>query len=357
MKVVKRIILGLLLLGIVSVVTLVIVANILTGPVDSNDKEVIRFEVVENDTFYSLSERLLEMKLIKSELAYKIYIKLKKPNNLQMGIYSLSKKMSLEEIVDILNGGSTYNPYIVNITIKEGYNMRKIAKTIEEVTENSYDEVMEKLKDNAYLSSLIEKYWFLTDDILNSKIYYPLEGYLFPETYQISSKYSVEEVFKVLLDQTNSVLTKYKDDIENSKYSIHEIMTLSSIVEQEAGNANDRASVAGVFYNRLNAKWSLGSDVTTYYGSKIDDFSYSLTNKELKDCTNDYNTRCATKIGLPVGPICNPGEESIKAAINPTSHDNYYFVADCKGNTYLNKNSSGHSQIIQKLKKEGNWCA
>ena len=357
MKVVKKIILGLLLLGIVGVVTLVIVANILTAPVNPKDKEVIRFEVVENDTFYSLGKKLLDMDLIKSEFAYKVYVKLNKPDNLQMGIYSLSRKMTLEEIIDILNGGSTYNPYIVNITIKEGYNMRKIAKTIEEVTENSYDDVLEKLTDNAYISKLIEEYWFLTDDILDSKIYYPLEGYLFPETYQISSKNSVEEIFKVLLDQTNIVLTKYKTEIENSKYSIHEIMTLSSIVEQEAGNANDRASVAGVFYNRLNAKWSLGSDVTTYYGSKIDDFSYSLTNKELKDCTNAYNTRCATKVGLPVGPICNPGEESIKAAISPTSHDYYYFVADCSGNTYLNKNKSGHSQIIQKLKNDGNWCA
>lgn len=357
MKVVKKIIIGLLLLGIVSIIALVVIANVLTAPVNPKDKEVIRFEVVENDTFYSLGKKLLDENLIKSEFAYKVYVKLNKPNNLQMGIYSLSRNMSLEEIIDILNGGSTYNPYIVDITIKEGYNMRKIAKTIEELTENSYDEVLEKLTDNAYVSKLIEDYWFLTDDILDSKIYYPLEGYLFPETYQISSKNSVEEIFKVLLDQTNIVLTKYKNEIENSKYSIHEIMTLSSIVEQEAGNANDRASVAGVFYNRLNAKWSLGSDVTTYYGSKIDDFSYSLTNKELKDCTNAYNTRCATKVGLPVGPICNPGEESIKAAINPTPHDFYYFVADCSGNTYLNKNSAGHSQIIQKLKNDGNWCA
>lgn len=357
MKVVKKIIIGLLLLGIAGVIALVVTANILTGPVDVKDKEVIRFEVVENDTFYSLGEKLLDMKLIKSEFAYKIYVKLNKPNNLQMGIYSLSRNMTLEEIVDILNGGSTYNPYIVNITIKEGYNMRKIAKTIEEVTDNTYEEVLEKLTDNAYISKLVEEYWFLTDDILDSRIYYPLEGYLFPETYQISSKYSVEEVFKVLLDQTNTILTKYKEEIENSNYSVHEIMTLSSIVEQEAGNANDRASVAGVFYNRLKSKWALGSDVTTYYGSKIDDFSYSLTNKELKDCSNAYNTRCSTKIGLPVGPICNPGEESIKAVVNPTSHDYYYFVADCKGNTYLNKNSAGHSQIIQKLKKEGNWCA
>lgn len=338
-------------------ITGVVLYNVLTSPVDKNNDEIIRFEVVQNDTFYSIGQKLLDKDLIKSDFVYKIYIKLNNPNNLQVGIYSLNKTMGLKEIIDILNGGSTYNPYITNITIKEGNNIRKIASIIDEKTDNSYDDVLNKLSDNAYISSLIEKYWFLTDDILNSKIYYSLEGYLFPETYQISSKNTVEEIFKVLLDQTDAILSKYKNDIENSSYSIHQIMTLASIIELEAGNADDRAGVAGVFYNRLNSKWSLGSDVTTYYGSKIDNFSYSLTNKELNDCTNGYNTRCLTKVGLPVGPISNPGEESIKATINPTSHNYYYFVADCKGKTYLNTNSAGHKAIIDKLKAAGNWCA
>lgn len=338
-------------------ITGVVLYNVLTSPVDKNNDEIIRFEVVENDNFYNIGKKLLDKDLIKSDFVYKIYIKLNNPNNLQVGIYSLNKTMDLKEIIDILNGGSTYNPYITSITIKEGNNIRKIASIIAEKTDNSYDDVLNKLSDNAYISSLIEKYWFLTDDILNNKIYYPLEGYLFPETYQISSKNSVEEIFKVLLDQTNVILSKYKNDIENSSYSFHQIMTLASIIELEAGNADDRAGVAGVFYNRLNGKWSLGSDVTTYYGSKIDDFSYSLTKKELNDCSNSYNTRCTTKAGLPVGPISNPGEESIKAAINPTSHNYYYFVADCKGKTYLNTNSAGHEATIKKLKAANNWCA
>ena len=133
-------------------------------------------------------------------------------------------------------------------------------------------------------------------------------------------------------------------------------MTLASIIELEAGNA-DRKDVAGVFYNRLDANWTLGSDVTTYYGSKIDDFSYSLTKNELNDCSNKYNTRCNKNAGLPVGPISNPGKVSIEATINPNSHDYYYFVADCKGKTYLTKNSSEHANIINKLKNENNWCA
>lgn len=358
MKKVVLIIVGLLFLIIG---TGIVLYNVYTSPVSKSDDSVINFQIESNDTFYNIGSSLEEMGLIKSNLVYKIYIKLNKPNNLQVGIYALDKTMSLKEIVDILNGGSTYNPYVVDITIKEGNNIRKIASIIDENTDNSYDDVLNKLNDNTYISSLIEEYWFLTDDILNSKIYYPLEGYLFPETYQISSKSTVEEIFKVLLDQTEKVLDPYKENIENSKYTIHEIMTLASIVELEAGNANDRAGVAGAFYNRLDDRWSLGSDVTTYYYLKLDDFSISLDgNPKLYDCDKAYNTRCTSYIGLPIGPISNPGEESISAVVNPTSHNYHFFIADCKGKTYFftekeYKQGKFRAKINQ-LKAEHNWC-
>ena len=192
---------------------------------------------------------------------------------------------------------------------------------------------------------------------MDSRIYYPLEGYLFPETYQIDKTYSVKEILKVMLDHTDKILSEHKSSIEASSYSIHQMMTLASIVELEAGNSDDRKGVAGVFYNRLQAGWSMGSDVTTYYASKIDDFKYSLTYKELDDCSSGYNTRCKSFIGLPVGPISNPSKESIIASIEPTKHDYYYFVADCSGKTYLNKNANGHANTISSLKSAGNWCA
>lgn len=353
----KKLLAFLLIIIVATILAIVVLYNYYTSPINKESTDVIRFEVVESDRFLNLGDRLKDEGLIRNELFYKIYIKMNKPNNLQVGIYSLQKSMSLKEIVDILNGGSTYNPYLVNLTIKEGYNIRKIAKLIDELTDNSYDDVMNKMNDNAYISSLIEEYWFLTDSILDSKIYYPLEGYLFPETYQISSKFSVEEIIKILLDEEDAVLSKYKTDIENSKYSIHEIMTLASIVELEAGNSTDRKGVAGVFYNRLNNNWTLGSDVTTYYGSKIDDFSYSLTKNELNDCSNKYNTRCSTNYGLPVGPISNPGKVSIEACINPTSHDYFWFLADCSGKTYLSKTGAEQDAIKARLIKEDNWCA
>lgn len=322
----------------------------------SSISEEVTFEVKENATYSTLGKDLFDAGLIKSEFFYKIYIKINKPDKLYKGQYILNKNMSIEKIVSALSGVNSYNPDLILVTFKEGINMRKIASIIEENTENTKEDVLNLLKDDGYIKGLIDEYWFLDSVILDKNIYYPLEGYLFPDTYQISKKSTVKEIFKVMLNQTKKVLTDYKEDIESNKLSIHKIITLASMIELEAGNADDRKGVSGVFYNRLNGGWSLGSDVTTYYASKIDDWSYSLTYNELHDCSNKYNTRCPSFVGLPVGPIANPSKDSIIASINPTNHDYYYFVADCKGKTYLNYNSSGHSSTIAKLKADGNWC-
>ena len=125
-------------------ITLVCLYNFYLSPVDKSNDEKISVEILEKETFYSIGKKLYDNKLIKSEFFYKIYIKLNKPNNLQVGIYSLDKAMPLKEIVDILNGGSTYNPYLTNITIKEGNNIRKIASIVDEATDNSYDDFMNK---------------------------------------------------------------------------------------------------------------------------------------------------------------------------------------------------------------------
>ena len=347
------------------ILVFMLVAIIVVGLIDFNvnissvsDKSVeVEFTAEENSTYYTLGSLLYSKGLIKSEFWYKVYVKLTRPTELQAGTYTLNKNMPVKEIINILEGGTSSDPNAVNLTFKEGYNMRKIAKVISEKTNNTYDDVLNTLKDTTYINELINTYWFLTKDILNSNIYYPLEGYLFPETYQVLKTNTVKEIFKIMLDQTNVILTKYKSSIESSSYTIHQLITLASIIELEAANADDRAGVAGVFYNRLVAGWPLGSDVTTYYGSKIDDFSYSLTSTELNDCSNAYNTRCTSWAGLPIGPIANPGEESLKAAINPASHNYYYFVADCSGKTYLNYNSTGHINTINQLKAAGNWCA
>lgn len=323
----------------------------------SKDSEKVVVEIKEG-TIASIGETLYDNKLIRNTFIFKLYVKLNGINDLKASTYEFNRNMGLKEIINMLKEGNSYNPDEVRITFKEGLNVRKIAKVIEENTNNSYDDFINLMYDKEYIDTLINKYWFLTDNIKNSKIYYPLEGYLFPNTYAFLNKdVTVKEIVEKMLDEMDKQLTIYKDKIESSEFNIHELVTLASIVELEGASADDRASVAGVFYNRLNDGWVLGSDVTTYYYLKIDDFKQSLSgNKNLFTCDNAYNTRCTSYVGLPVGPISNPGKESLEATINYTKHNYYYFVADCNGKTYLSKDATGHYNTIQKLKNENNWC-
>lgn len=325
-----------------------------------SDDSTLREITIEAGTIESIGVTLKENNLIKNVQIFKIYTRLTNKTNLKAGIYNMSEDMGVEKIVKLLEEGSTYNPDEISITFKEGINIRTVAKLISENTNNTYEDVISLMDDTEYINSLIDKYWFLTENIKNTNIYYPLEGYLFPNTYRFTNKdVSIKDIFEKMLDETDNRLSKYKKEIDKSNLNIHELITLSSIVELEGANAGDRKGVAGVFYNRLNSSGypTLGSDATTYYGSKIDDWTVSLTYRELNDCTNKYNTRCNLNTGLPVGPICNPSIESIESTIDPEKHDYYYFVADCKGVVYMTKTPSEHTNIINKLKSENNWCA
>lgn len=340
---------------ILLIILLIIIANVVyfskLKPVTKEDIKV-DFKVEDGDTLSSIAGILEEKELIKSTTAYKIYLKLHKTGEIKIGKYELNKNMGVKEIVNTLSGDNYKEDYI-NITFKEGLNIKQIADLIEENSDNKKEDVFNLLKDENYIDSLINEYWFLTNDIKNEKIYYPLEGYLFPNTYQFKKDVTVKDIFKTLLDQMDKELSKYKTQIENSNYSIHELLTLASIVELEAGSSHERNGVAAVFYNRIKNNWTLGSDVTTYYAEQKS-FKEDLTIDEINSC-NAYNTRSTCIVGLPVGPISNPSTESIEGVMNPTTSDYYYFVADKNGNTYFTKTEYEHNNIIQKLQREGLW--
>lgn len=347
---------GLVVIGFTLVLTLCTYYNINMGKVskDSTPKEV----TIKAGSINSIATTLKENHLIKNKTIFKVYIYLTSKTNLKAGTYDLSEDMGVKKIVDVLEKGDTSQDK--GITFKEGINVRKVATLISEKTNNSYEDVLNYITDSNNINTLISKYWFLTEDIKNTNIYYPLEGYLYPNTYSISKDTEISTIIDTMLNETDKQLSKYKDDIEKSKLSIHEIITLASIVELEVANKEDRKAVAEVFYNRLNSKSfpTLGSDATSYYGAKVDDWTTGrLTSKELNDCSNKYNTRCPSNIGLPVGPIGNPSIESIEAVLHPEEHKYYYFVNDCDGKLYLTKTQSEHDNTINKLKKENKWCA
>ena len=303
-----------------------------------------------------IADILKENNLIRSKQGFKIYVKMNKISNFQAGQYYLKQSMTLKEITDMLQSGIMYDPNETTITYLEGKNMRWLASKIADITNNTEEDVFKLLEDEEYINKLIQKYWFITEDVKNENIYYSLEGYLFPDTYAIKNKdVTVEEIFEKMLDKMEDILSNYKDRIDNSKYNVHEVLTIASIIEMESSHVEDRKDVASVIYNRLSRNMAIQSDVTTYYAIKVDMGERDLYQKEL-DTYNPYNTRGPNMEGkLPIGPISSVSKSSIEAAVNPNNTDYLFFVADKAGKVYFSKTVSEHNQIISELKTKGLW--
>lgn len=332
---------------------LLVLFSYLMSPITSRS-EVIEFSVDKGSSAYNVGKKLEREKIIRNYYAYKIYIKLRGITGYKAGIYKLDKSYSTKQIVDLLSG-DYYKKDGIIVTFKEGKTIRGVAKEIAKKTNISESEVYSVIDDSSYIDSLINKYWFLTDNIKNEDIYYPLEGYLFPETYSFSKNVNVKTVIETMLNQTDKVLSKYKSQIDASSYNISELITIASMIEKEARLDEDRKNISSVFYNRLKAGMSLGSDVTTYYAIKVEVGERDLTTKEL-NTYNPYNTRGPKMNGkLPIGAISNFGEKSFDAAINPNNTDYYYFVADKSGKTHFTKTYEEHQKLIKELKTANNW--
>lgn len=327
-------------------------------PVNKHDNSSKIVDIKQGSTTSEIATLLKKEGLIRNKAVFKFYLKVKKINNLQAATYEFSPNMSVEEIVNKISTGDKYidKSKQVTITFREGLNVRQIATIIEENTNNTYNEVLKTMEDDSYIDSLIKEYWFLTDEIKNKDIYYPLEGYLFPNTYIFESKdVDVKTIFKKMLDETNKVLTSYKSSIEGSIYTVHEILTMASIVELEGVDKTSRDKIAGVFYDRIALNMSLGSDVTTYYAWKVNLSSKDLT-KSQYNTYNPYNTRGPKMQGkLPVGPIANPSKESINATLNPDLTGYLYFVADSDKKVWYAKTAAEHQKNIAEIKKLGKW--
>ncbi|MBR2828128.1 MAG: endolytic transglycosylase MltG [Bacilli bacterium] len=322
------------------------------SPIDYNNKENIEVVIKSGTSSSRIASILKDKGLIRSEFIFKVYLTIHKHQTLKATTYQLNKSMSVGKIVSLLEKGNTYNPDEVRITFKEGKRITDYAKEIEKNTNHSYEEVIAVFKDRNILSQYINDYWFLTDEILNTQIYYPLEGYLAPDTYHFKNKdVEVEDIIVTMLEQMKKNLEKYRDLIQNN---IHYYITMASIVELEGTNLENRKMIVGVFQNRLNARMSLGSDVTAYYGVQ-QDMNRDLTKEEFNQ-VNGYNTRVPSMIAkMPVGPICNISLESLEASIHPTLHDYYYFVADKNGKIYYTKTMAEHEKKVVEIKSSGDW--
>lgn len=320
-----------------------------------SDNSELKEVIIEPGSVDSIATVLQQKNLIKNKFTFMIYVKLSGKTNLKAATYSLSENMGVKKIVDILYAGSGKNSNQISMTFKEGINVPKIAKLLAQNTNHTEEEFYTLLKNEEYLKTLIQKYWFLTDQILNQEIYYSLEGYLYPDTYYFSSKdVSLEKIVETMLDETEKRLKEYKERISTNAKNIHEIIILASIVELEGTTEEDRQGIVQVFLNRLEANMNLGSDVTTYYGAKVEMGERDLYSSELNAC-NQYNTRCPSFKKLPISPICNPSIHSVVAVLEAKKSDYLYFVADKNKKIYFSKTIEEHNRTIANLKANNLW--
>lgn len=313
----------------------------------SND-DIVVVDVEEGTSFSGLLSELEEDGLIKNSFIGKIYLKISGTNMLQANTYELNKGMTLPEIIKVVETGDfNYLPK-TKMTVPEGLTLPEVAEIVAKTTKASKEEVMEKWSDESYLNDLISEYWFLNaEDILQDGIKYPLEGYLYPETYTITSKEpTIEELTSMMLDFTAKAFEKYKDGMEALGFTPHEFLSFASVVERESLFDEDRPKIARVFLNRLDIDMNLESDITVLYALERTGVYVSYADLEVESGYNTYKYS-----GLPIGPISNVSDVTMKSCVdaktNPEYESDYYFFYACPdGKVLYGRNMAEHEANI-----------
>lgn len=316
-------------------------------PVNPESDEQIKIEIPIGSSTSAIAETLEENGIIKNALIFRFYIKLKNESDFQAGDYTLSPSMTLDEIIEALKGGKLLLEAKHRITIPEGLTIEQIAEIYAKHFSFTKEEFLEKVNDEEYIKELIAKYsTILSEDILHEDIRTPLEGYLYAITYDFyEDDPSIESVVEMMLEQTQNVVGKYFDQIEELGFSIHETLTFASIIEKETGSLEQRNEIASVFHNRLKEGMPLQTDPTVLYalGEHKDRVLY-----EDLEVASPYNTYYVT--GLPIGPISNFGESALEAVVNPTDSEYLYFLHDHEGNIHFAKTLEEHNANITKYR-------
>ncbi|MFP5113703.1 endolytic transglycosylase MltG [Bacillaceae bacterium C204] len=344
-KVVRKIVL------IISILLLLLIVLISGGgylyiesalkPVDSDSKNIKQVDIPIGSSVTGIAEILESKGIIKSAKVFKYYVKLKNEGGFMAGEYQLSPSMDVPEIVGRLKTGKVLAQASFKITIPEGKQLKEIAAIMAKATKQNENDVFNKLNDKEFVKTLMAKYPdILTEEILNSTVKYPLEGYLYPATYPFYKKNpSVEEMVAAMLSKTRTVLSGYVEESEKKKLSVHQLLTMASLVEEEATEKADRKTIASVFYNRLKKGMMLQTDPTVLYAQGK--HKARVLYKDL-EVDSPYNTYQNT--GLPPGPIANAGKSSIEASLDPNDTDFYYFIATADGDVIFTKTLEEHNK-------------
>jgi len=281
--------------------------------------------------------------IIQNGYVFAIYAKSHNQSGFKAGTYKMAPSMGMDEIIRSLQKGGIA---AIRFTVPEGANLNQIAGIISKHSSFSSKTVLQKADDPKFIQRLMKKYpGLLTKDILNKQIKHPLEGYFFPATYSFYNEdVTLDAVLESMVAKTNEVLAKYAEQTAKKHLTPHRLLTMASLIEEEATEKADREKISSVFYNRLKKNMPLQTDPTVLYA--LNRHKEKVTYKDLR-VNSPYNTY--RHKGLPPGPIASPGEQSIKAALNPEKTDYLYFLANIKtGKVYFAKTLKEHNALKEK---------
>jgi UPF0755 protein len=308
------------------ILDLFIYADIPASTIDHNEKLII---IKPGQSFKSFSKSLQKDGIIKDLYKFNLFARIKgHDKKVKAGEYILSPSMTPYKILQILAAGKVC---LHKITIPEGYNIRQIA---------SITAMAGLCAETKFIGSATNSS-FVHNKGIDAETF---EGYLFPDTYYFSKDVSPEKIISAMVKRFRFVFTPtFKEQVKKLGLSIHQAVTLASIIEKETGDPEERPIISSVFHNRLKKKMRLESDPTVIYGIK--DFDGNIKKRHLETST-PYNTY---KIkGLPPGPIANPGIKAIEAALFPADTDFLYFVSK-KDNTHeFSTNIRDHNKAVRK---------
>lgn len=316
----KKITLSFILVLIVTIMGFIIYSysmKVIKHPFIGN-AETFSIKVNNGDNLNGLIDILYSEAKIRNPYLIKWYIKKQKLNtNIKPGSYTITKDSSLENFIKTLNEGK-YNENAVKVTIPEGYNIESIASLLQEKEIISKEDFIKSCKEYV-LPSYIK---------IDSRRKYALEGYLFPDTYELVKGMKGKDIIDIMIKNFEKVLKdveqKTNKTIDNDE--IDRLIIMASILEKEAETASERPIIASVFYNRLKLKMPMQSCATVEYALGIHKTVYTYKDLEVESPYNTYKVK-----ELPVGPISNPGKDSIIAAVAPAQTNYLYFVSKFDG--------------------------
>ncbi|MGN1400860.1 MAG: endolytic transglycosylase MltG [Bacillus sp. (in: firmicutes)] len=311
-------------------------------PVDAGKKEIKEIEIPMGSSTTTIANILEENEIIKNAKVFRYYIKFKNEADFQAGTYKLSQSMTTDEIVQTIQSGKLMQNAVIRMTVPEGKQLTEIAGIIADKTGRKADEVFKQMNSEAFVDEMMKAFPnLLTDRILDENVKYPLEGYLYPATYDFYVENpSLESIVTDMIKQTEQVLSEYQDAMAEQEMDAHTLLTMASMIEEEATSKTDRGKIASVFYNRLDVDMRLQTDPTVLYalGEHKDRTLYE--DLKVDDPYNTYRNH-----GIPPGPIANAGKSSIEAALNPDDTSYLYFLANSEGEVFYSKTLEEHNKL------------